>query len=78
MQKLPSEYTQANLSMVPGSAAFPCRFQSLYNQTSWKICCGKKNPAMKYGCGEKAARFRLWMSSMLGEEKMPYCCAAKS
>lgn len=33
---------------------------------------------MKYGCGEKAAGLSLWMSSMLGEENMPYCWAAKS
>lgn len=33
---------------------------------------------MKLGIGLQNDRFALCISSMLGEEKMPYCWAAKS
>lgn len=78
MQKLPNEYTQANFSIKLRSSVVPCPFHSFQSHTSCTSCWGKKKPAMKYGCGEKAAGFLLWMSSMLGLENMPYCCAAKS
>lgn len=69
--------------MIPTSF-FSCafllgsNFHNLYSQASWNSCCGKKNAAMKYGCGDQNERFASWISFMFGVASIPYCWAAKS
>jgi len=74
----PNAYTHAYLSIISLSFPSPFPLHSFHSHITCTICCGKKNPPIKYGCGENAAIFLLCISIMLGLEKMPYCCAAKS
>ena len=78
MLKFPITYGHTYPSISRLSSALPSPLHSFHNHANWNNCCGKKKPAIKYGCGENAAIFASWISSIFGEENIPYCWAAKS
>jgi hypothetical protein len=51
------------------SLFFGSSLYNLYSQTSWKICCEKKNAAIKYGCGLQKEILTSWISFKFGERQ---------